>query len=93
MFMNSIYTASKIKRAVINQDYGKIPGYLKYMIQISEESGNKLSHTFITFKILVDEHLLDLFPQFYKQVKYDNSKLLRDCGLNPEILSNAAVYK
>ena len=84
-FMKSLHYGLKIKSAIVNADYSSITGYLNCLNQVSDESGNKLSKLFIYFTILNSEQLMNLDPQLYKQVSYNLTKLLRECGLNPDI--------
>ena len=84
-FMKSLLYGLKIKNAIINTDYSTINGYMNCLTQVSDESGNKLSKLLIYFTVLNSEQLMNLDPQLYKQVSYNLTKLLRECGLNPDI--------
>ncbi|WPU93817.1 hypothetical protein SNE25_31345 [Mucilaginibacter sabulilitoris] len=84
-FMKALFYSLKIKNAIINNDYSSISGYLNCLNQVSDESGNKLPKLFIYFTILNNEQLTNLDPQLYKQVSYNHTKLLRECGLSPDI--------
>lgn len=92
-FMQSIYYGLKTKVALLTKNYEAIPGQLKYLIQLSEISGNKLSRTFMSFYILKSQHMIDYNPQFYKQVQYDIGKLLRECNLSAESFINEEAEK
>ena len=84
-FMKSLFYGLKVKSAISNNDYSTINGYLNCLNQVSDESGNKLSKLFIYASILNNEALLNLDPQLYKQVSYNHTRLLRECGLNIEM--------
>jgi hypothetical protein len=84
-FMKSLFYGLKIKNTIANNDYSTINGYLNCLNQVSDESGNKLSKLFIYASILNNEALLNLDPQLYKQVSYNHTRLLRECGLSVDV--------
>ncbi|WP_183566769.1 hypothetical protein [Mucilaginibacter sp. SP1R1] len=85
-FMKSLFYGLKIKSAILTADYAAVNGYLNCLNQVSDESGNRLSKLFIAATILGSEQLMDIDPQLYKQVAYNLSKLLRECGLNSDAI-------
>jgi hypothetical protein len=87
-FMKSLLYGLKIKNALIATDYIPINGYLNCLNQVSDESGNKFSKLFIYSSILNNDELADLDPQLYKQVSYNHTRLLRECGLSTDIFVN-----
>jgi hypothetical protein len=93
VFMKSLYYAVKIKKAILTNDYDHIPGYLKYMTNVSAVIGNKLSRTFIYQVILLNDQIMNINPQFYKQVQYDLNKVLRETGLNTEAFNWSEVVR
>jgi len=84
-FMKSLFYGLKIKNTIANNDYSTINGYLNCLNQVSDESGNKLSKLLIYTSILNNEALLNLDPQLYKQVSYNHTRLLRECGLSVDV--------
>jgi hypothetical protein len=84
-FMKSLFYGLKIKNAISGNDYSAINSYLNCLNQVSDESGNKLSKLFIYASILNNELLLNLDPQLYKQVSYNHTRLLRECGLSVDV--------
>ncbi|NOW98905.1 hypothetical protein [Mucilaginibacter sp. SG564] len=84
-FMRSLFYGLKIKNTISNNDYSTINGYLNCLNQVSDESGNKLSKLFIYASILNNEALLNLDPQLYKQISYNYTRLLRECGLSADV--------
>ena len=87
-FMKSLLYGLKIKNALIAADYTPINGYLNCLNQVSDESGNKFSKLFIYSSILNNDELVELDPQLYKQVSYNHTRLLRECGLSTDIFLN-----
>jgi hypothetical protein len=87
-FMKQAFYSLKIKKAVLNVEYNTIPGYFKYLNQATEKSGNKLSKIFTINLLINNPVIVSQDEVFYKQLAYNNSKALRECGLSPEIFSN-----
>ncbi|MDN3550334.1 hypothetical protein [Mucilaginibacter aquaedulcis] len=84
-FMKSLFYGLKIKNAIINTDYSSIIGHLNCVNQISDETGNRFPKLFIYLTILNNEQLMNVDPQLYKHVSYNLTKLLRECGLDPDV--------
>ena len=69
----------------MNEDYTAISSYLNALTQVCDESGDKLSKLFVYNVILNNQHLMNLDPQLFKQTAYNLTRLLRECGISPEI--------
>ena len=91
--MKCMFYGLKIKNALLKKDYENIPDYVRFLLKICNESGNKLSMVFISYVILNDFEMMNVNPQFYKQIQYDNTRLLRECGLSNEIFSSQRVLQ
>ncbi|MEN0056801.1 MAG: hypothetical protein AAGC65_24195, partial [Mucilaginibacter sp.] len=87
-YMKQAFYDLKIRKAILNQEYHAIPGYLKYLNQASEKSGNKFSKVFTLNQLIISPDVTEHDPAFYKQLSLNNAKLLRECGLSPEIFSS-----
>jgi len=87
-YMKQAFYGLKIKKAILNREYNTIHGYLKYLNQASEKSGNKFSKIFTINQLINRPDVVEQDPAFYKQLAHNNAKLLRECGLSPEIFSN-----
>ncbi|MDN3548561.1 hypothetical protein [Mucilaginibacter aquaedulcis] len=87
-YMKQAFYGLKIKKAILNQEYSAIPGYIKYLNQASEKSGNKFSKIFTIYHLINHSGAVAHDPELYKQLAYNNAKLLRECGLGPEIFTN-----
>jgi hypothetical protein len=86
-YMKLAFYSLKVKKAILSNEYNTIPGYLKYLNQASDKSGNKFSKIFAINLLLNQPAIVEQDPALYKQLAYNNSKLLRECGLSPEIFS------
>ncbi|MDN5288732.1 MAG: hypothetical protein JWR38_5006 [Mucilaginibacter sp.] len=86
-YMKLAFYSLKIKKAILSNEYNTIPGYLKYLNQASDKSGNKFSKIFAVNLLIHQPAIVEQDPALYKQLAYNNSKLLRECGLSPEIFS------
>jgi hypothetical protein len=84
-FMKSMFYGLKIKTAILTNDYSMVNGYLNCLNQVCDESGNKLSKLFTHITILNNDPMMNVDPQLYKQISYSHIKLLRECGLSPDI--------
>ncbi|MGN8069083.1 hypothetical protein [Mucilaginibacter sp. SG564] len=87
-YMKQAFYSLKIKKAILNNEYNTIPGYFKYLNQATEKSGNKFSKIFTINLLINNPAIVNQDEAFYKQLAYNNSKALRECGLSPEIFSN-----
>jgi hypothetical protein len=85
--MKLAFYSLKIKKAILNNDYTAIPGYLKYLNQAADKSGNKFSKIFTINLLISQPSIIKQDPAFYKQLAYNNAKILRECGLSPETFS------
>jgi hypothetical protein len=83
-YMKSMIYSLKIKKALLSNDYTKLGGYWRFIIQICDEYGHRLSATFIAETLLKSTDFEELEPQLYKQVYYDYTKILRLAGLSKE---------
>ncbi|SDD40030.1 hypothetical protein SAMN05216464_101630 [Mucilaginibacter pineti] len=88
--MKSIFSGLKIKRALLVGDYLMISNYWRFVMQICDEHGHKLSAIFMAELILKNTDIEIQSPQLYKQIYYDYSKILRQTGLNRDILLKTA---
>lgn len=86
-YMKLAFYSLKVKKAILSQEYNTLPGYLKYLNQASDKSGNKFSKVFTVNLLLTQPPIVEQDPSFYKQLAHNNAKLLRECGLSPEIFS------
>ena len=84
-FMKARFYSLKIKLSIMNEDYTAISSYLNALTQVCDESGDKLSKLFVYNVILNNQHLMNLDPQLFKQTAYNLTRLLRECGISPEI--------
>ncbi|WP_184544603.1 hypothetical protein [Mucilaginibacter sp. FT3.2] len=85
-FMRAMYYCIKIKKAIVTNDISAIDAYLSNFYNVCDGSGNKLPKLLVHFILLNSDHLMNLDPQLQKRVSYNHTKLLRECGLSPEIL-------
>ncbi|HMG08820.1 MAG TPA: hypothetical protein VK609_09935 [Mucilaginibacter sp.] len=85
--MKLAFYSLKIKKAILNNDYTAIPGYFKYLNQAADKSGNKFSKIFTINLLISQPSIVKQDPAFYKQLAYNNAKILRECGLSPETFS------
>jgi hypothetical protein len=85
--MKLAFYSLKIKKAILSNDYTSIPGYLKYLNQAADKSGNKFSKIFTITLLISQPSIIKQDPTFYKQLAYNNAKILRECGLSPETFS------
>ncbi len=85
-FMRAFLYCVKIKAAIMLNDIASINGHLTQFYQMCDESGNKLSKLFIHFILINCEQIRIMDPQLYRQISYNHTKLMRECGLSPEIL-------
>lgn len=86
-YMKLAFYSLKIKKAILSNEYSTIPGSLKYLNQTSDKSGNKFSKIFTINLLLNNPAIVNSDPAFYKQLASNNAKILRECGLSPEIFS------
>ncbi len=93
-FMKAVFYALKIKNALLQENYDSIPAYMKSLVEICNKSGNKMSRLFISFVLLKNSKLAIANPVFYKQVQYDNTRLIRQTGVSPDMfMSQVTVFK
>ncbi|MDN3584440.1 hypothetical protein [Mucilaginibacter flavus] len=83
-YMKSLVYSLKIKKALLSNDYTKLGSYWRFVIQICDEYGHKLSATFIAETLLKSSNFEAIEPHLYKQVYYDYTKILRQAGLSKE---------
>jgi hypothetical protein len=82
--MKSMFYGLKIKKALSNKEYNVLGSYWRFVIQICEESGHRLSATFLAELLLKNQEFEVMEPQLYKQIYYDYSKILRQAGLSKD---------
>lgn len=90
-FMKGLIYGLKIKISIIEKNYAGMVCDLKALYDVTNESGVKLSKLFLLVYILKSQGVDSVNPTFYKQVGYDFNKMIRECGINPEIFSNPEV--
>ncbi|WP_184547373.1 hypothetical protein [Mucilaginibacter sp. FT3.2] len=83
--MKSMFYGLKIKKALLNEEYSMLNGYWRFVVQICDEFGHKLSATFIAELMLQNTEFEAKEPQLYKQIYYDYNKMLRQAGLTKEV--------
>lgn len=83
-FMGSIFYALKIKKALLKGNFDSVPGYVKSLNELCNASGNKISKAFMAFTILNNANMQNLNPAFYKQLQYENNRILRECGISTD---------
>jgi hypothetical protein len=91
-FMKLLFYSLKTKKAILTNQYTAIPGYFKYINQATDQSGNKLAKIFVTNLILNKSAVVKQDQPFYKQLAYNNAKLIRECGLNTEVFELRNSY-
>lgn len=91
-YMKNMFYALRIKHNLMSKKYNHIIEDSKTHMQVAGEQ--RLSKIFVTAVILSDQNISALYPQFHKQLIYDQTKLLRECGLstNP-LFSNGPVQQ
>jgi len=92
-FMKALYYALKIKIAVLNDDYEEVSTLIKTLDAIGIESNNRLSRVFVYLFILSNKYIARAHAQLYKEVSLSFNNLMREAGLNPEIMFHPVVYR
>ncbi|MFD0765564.1 hypothetical protein ACFQZI_11940 [Mucilaginibacter lutimaris] len=88
--MKNVFFALRIKHNLQLKKYTHIIEDTKTHLQVAGEQ--RLSKVILLSLILGDQNIAALYPQFYKQCQYDHNKLLRECGLQTNLVfSNVLV--
>jgi hypothetical protein len=87
-YMKTVYFGLRIKVNVRLNKYTYIIEDMKVFSQIAGE--HKLSKLYILIIVLDSADIANLYPQFYKQSYYDYTRLVRECGLPPDVFLKKA---
>lgn len=85
-YMKTLFHSMRIKHMICGEQWDSIPGELKLLNIMSEESGAKFSKVYVYRLILKTEALKAAIPEFYRQVKYSLNKIIVEAGINVETL-------
>ncbi|WP_183561327.1 hypothetical protein [Mucilaginibacter sp. SP1R1] len=90
-YMKLAFYSLKIKKAILSREYSTIPSNIKYLNLASDKSGNKFSKIFTINLVVNQPAIINQDPAFYKQLAYNNAKLLRENGLSSELFSKQDI--
>jgi hypothetical protein len=88
-YMKSMFSSLKIKKALLTHDYTMLNSYWRFVMQVCDEHGHKLSAMFMAEIILKTPYIELNNPQLHRQINYDYTKILRQCGLSRDKILQA----
>ncbi|TWR25240.1 hypothetical protein FPZ43_17370 [Mucilaginibacter pallidiroseus] len=90
-YMKGLLLSVKVKMALFESDFDKVPSLYRKMIEINQTALDKLTLLFTGMSIIYTSGLNESNPAFYKQVVYDNNKSLREAGIRLDLSASPDV--
>jgi hypothetical protein len=83
--MKVLHHVLKVKINLFTNKIQDVINQMKYIAGTADKAGYNLTRIYILTFLLRNNHLLEDYVQFEKQLHYDFLKILRECNIKPEI--------